>query len=144
MPLAGRGLTGARVYPYMGVDGTQVLQIRGPADVLDRLEATHLMLKGDETITMIANRFFVQAELSRKDTKFLVVTYEYRNMPVYEYLEALLHEYPQCWMKNEFSTDQGICGVWIGRMVGGKPALQEQAWAELGYDEIIYGEDFSG
>lgn len=144
MPLAGRGLTGARVYPYMGVDGTQVLQIRGPAQVLDRLEACHLIIKGDERITLIANRFFAEAEISRREPKFLVVTYEYRNMPIYEYLEELLHAFPQCWMKNEFSTDQGICGVWIGRMVGGKPALQEQAWTELGYDEIIYGEDFSG
>jgi hypothetical protein len=127
----------------MGVDGTQVLQIRGPARVLDALEACHLIIKGNERISLIANRFFLKAELSRKDPKFLVVTYEYRNMPVYEYLEALLREFPQCWMKNEFSTDQGICGVWIGRMVGGEPVLQEQAWMELGYDEIIYGEDFS-
>jgi hypothetical protein len=126
----------------MGVDGTQVLQVRGPASVLDAMEACHLIIKGDERISLIANRFFVQAELSRKDPKFLVVTYEYRNMPVYEYLEALLREFPQCWMKNEFSTDQGICGVWIGRMIDGEPALQEQAWTELGYDEIE-GEDFS-
>jgi hypothetical protein len=127
----------------MGVDGTQVLQVRGPASVLDAMEACHLIIQGDERISLIANRFFLKAEMIRREPKFLVVTYEYRNMPVYEYLEALLREFPQCWMKNEFSTDQGICGVWIGRMIDGEPALQEQAWTELGYDELIYGEDFS-
>ena len=132
----------AQILSPMGVDGTQVLQVRGPASVLDAMEDCHLIIQGDENINLIANRFFVQADLSRKDPKFLVVTYEYRNMPVYEYLEALLREFPQCWMKNEFSTDQGICGVWIGRMIDGEPALQEQAWMELGYDEIE-GEDFS-
>lgn len=64
-------------------------------------------------------------------------------MPIYEYLEALLRKHPQCWIKNQFSTDQGICGVWIGRTVNGQPSIQEQAWTELAYDEIEYGVDFS-
>lgn len=128
----------------MGVDGQQTLELRGPPDVLDNIQNSYMVIEGDETISLIARRFFGnQCEMKRRNSRYLVVEYEYRNIPIYEYLEALLRKHPQCWIKNQFSTDQGICGVWIGRTVNGQPSIQEQAWTELAYDEIEYGVDFS-
>ena len=128
----------------MGVDGDQTLQIRGPEDMLQEMEASGFVIDGDDEIKHIATRFFGnQVTIKHRSPRFIVIRYEYRNIPVYQYLEALLKAYPKCWMKNEFSTDQGLCGVWIARMVHGKVSIQDHSWAEVHYEEIIHCEDFS-
>lgn len=130
----------------MGVDGDQTLQIRGPDIMLDSMEETGLLFDTeDPELLHIGKRFFGkdQIKIKHRSPKYLVVSYEYRNLPVYQYLSALLQRYPKCWMKNEFFTDQGICGVWIARMTKGQINEQEQAWTELCYEEILMGEDFS-
>jgi hypothetical protein len=130
----------------MGVDGRQTLQIRGPDSMLTQMTESQFILESqNERITLIANRFFGSSRytVKHRSEKYLVIEYEYRNLPIYEYLEELLRAYPSCWMKNEFSTDQGICGVWVARMAKGEVVAQEQAWTELCYEEILHGEDFS-
>lgn len=130
----------------MGVDGEQTLQIRGPDLMLDAMETNGLLFDTeDQELLYIGKRFFGkdQIKIKHRSPKYLVVSYEYRNLPVYQYLSELLLTYPKCWMKNEFHTDQGICGVWIARMTNGQINAQEQAWTELCYEEILMGEDFS-
>lgn len=130
----------------MGVDGEQTLQIRGPDSMLDAMETNGLLFDtDDQELLYIGKRFFGkdQIKIKHRSPKYLVVAYEYRNLPVYQYLSALLLTYPKCWMKNEFHSDQGICGVWIARMTNGEINAQEQAWNELCYEEILMGEDFS-
>ena len=61
----------------------------------------------------------------------------------YEYLLALLELYPQCWLKNEFSNEDGNAGVWLAQMVCGKPSVQECEWGELTVEELCHLDDFS-
>jgi len=126
----------------MGIDGQQILEIRGPSEILDILEESHLVLNGPRT-SEIANRFFGQRiEVCNRTPKHFVVSYEFRNEPVYEYLQELLQKYPMCWMKNTYMGDDGSCGLWIGRIVGGKPQIQTAIWQELCAEELYMGEDF--
>ena len=126
----------------MGIDGRQHLEIRGAAEILDKLQTSGLIFDGDPAI---ANRFFGpdKVHINRCDPRHLIVGYEFRNQPVYEYLEQLLCAHPTLWLKNTFHTEIGHCGVWIARMQKGVPAIQKIEWQELGIEELVYEEDFS-
>ena len=126
----------------MGIDGTQYLEIRGAPAILDQLEKSGVVFEGGDP--KIAERFFGPAvEVRLRGSRHLVVRYEFRNMPVYEYLTQLLIAHPTLWIKNDYKTENGNCGLWIGRMCNGTPAIQELEWDELMIEEEIYGEDFS-
>lgn len=132
----------------MGIDGRQTLQIRGPESVIQKIQATSAKLcEGSDEILYISERFFDEAKVTHRSEKYIVFSYEFRNVPIHHYLQALLEKYPQCWMKNEFSTDSGDCGMWIGRFRGpvseDKPDIQEFSWMELCIEEEFHGEDFS-
>ena len=128
----------------MGIDGRQTLQIRGPEPLIKEIEACGATLDGNEEILYTAGRFFGKAaEVTHRSERYIVFSYEYRNYPITQYLEELLVKYPQCWIKNEYHTETGHCGMWIGRFRGDEPEIQEFSWTELMDEELIMGEDFS-
>ena len=126
----------------MGIDGLQYLEIRGAPAILDRLEATGVVFE-DGDMDIAAQFFGKGVQLQHRTPRHLVFTYEFRNQPVYEYLTQLLVAHPTLWIKNDYRTEDGDCGVWIGRIVNGIPAIQERTWRELMQEEIQYMEDFS-
>lgn len=127
----------------MGIDGRQVLEIRGASQILDVLEQSGIVFEGGDP--HIAERFFgpKNSTVSHRSSRHLVVTYEFRNLPVYEYLKQLLAAYPTIWIKNDYKTEEGYCGLWIGHMYNGSPSIQELKWTELAQEEEEYREDFS-
>ena len=126
----------------MGIDGRQYLEIRGAPAILDQLEASGIVFDGGDP--RIAERFFgAAAEVRHRSPRHLVVRYEFRNSPVYEYLKQLLIVYPTLWIKNDYKTETGNCGLWIGRMCNGAHAIQELEWEELIIEEEMQAEDFS-
>jgi hypothetical protein len=130
----------------MGIDGQNLLHIRGPKEVLDALEASGCVLPSkDDTITFLNDNYFGEkfCKVRRHSDKYMTVSYAYRNNVFHEYLLTLLELYPQCWLKNEFSNEDGYAGVWIARMVNGKPQVQECEWTELTVEELCHLDDFS-
>jgi hypothetical protein len=129
----------------MGIDGWQKLQIRGHEKIIAEIEACGAALdEGNEEILHIAKRFFgTAAKVTHRSNKYIVFSYEFRNFPINEYLEELLVKYPTCWIKNQYSTDDGQCGMWIGRFRGEEPDIQQFTWTELTDLEEFHGEDFS-
>ena len=129
---------------YMGIDGRQTLQIRGPESVIQKIQDTSAMLtEGSDEILYIAERFFKDAKVIHRSEKYIVFSYEFRNVTINHYLMLLLKKYRQCWMKNEFHTDSGQCGMWLGRFRGLLPEIQELSWKELFIEEEFHGTDFS-
>jgi hypothetical protein len=128
----------------MGIDGRQFLEIRGAQPILDALEKSGIVFEGGDP--MIAERFFgpKNVTVSHRSPRYLVVGYEFRNMNVYEYLKQLLVAHPTIWIKNEYKTEEGYCGLWIAQMYGGAPSIQDLEWCELAMEEQEYREDFSG
>jgi hypothetical protein len=128
----------------MGIDGGQTLEIRGPEAIIKQIEECGAALnEGNEEILYIATRFFGKAaNVKHRSERYIVFSYEFRNYPINEYLVELLAAYPQCWMKNEFRTEIGHCGMWIGRFRGEEPDIQELSWRELDNDEYFMVEDF--
>ena len=127
----------------MGIDGRQVLEIRGSQQILDALEQSGIVFEGGDP--QIAERFFGPHNLhvSHRSPRHLVVTYEFRNLPVYEYLKQLLIAHPTVWIKNDYTTEEGYCGLWVGQMYNGSPSIQELEWTELAQEEKEFREDFS-
>ena len=131
----------------MGIDGRNKLWIRGAQPILDRLEATGFVLEtADPELREIAATFFgpTQIDILHRAPRYLVIGYNFRNEPVYQYLTALLKANPTCWIKNTYTTDLGNCGLWIGRMApNGAPSIQDLEWGELCEEEIAFETDFS-
>jgi len=130
----------------MGLDGRNTLEVRGPSEMLDEMENRGLLFDTEnERLKYIGERFFgtENVYIDNRFDRHLIVSFEFRNLPVYEYLEAFLQKYPKCWMKNTWNTDDGNCGVWIARMRSGKPSIQKFEWIELCDEEVMMGEDFS-
>jgi len=129
----------------MGIDGIQYLLIYGPSESMDALVTCELVLEtNDEDLAYIGKRFFGnEVSIKRHGFNQIEVTYEFRNEPIYNYLTELLIQNPKCWIKNEYNTENGDCGIWIARMVDGTPSVQEFTWQELCIEEVMGGEDFS-
>ena len=130
----------------MGIDGRQYLEIRGPKEKIDELENLEFKIKGiNKECDILADRFFGKEniEIKLRDPKYIVISFEYRNDNINQYFVALLNKYPMCWIKNDYSTENGYCGIWIGRFIKGKPYIQEIEWEELTLEEQCMGEDFS-
>ena len=130
----------------MGIDGINILFIRGNEHLLDELELLGLSIKGiNNECDEIADRFFGNNIISirRITDQQLKVSYNFRNMPVYQYLEKLLQKYPTCWFKNTFYTEDGLCGLWIGRFNNNNINIQTLEWRELTNEEQCFVTDFS-
>ena len=130
----------------MGIDGQNLLHIRGPKEVLDALEASSCVLPTkDDTVTFLNDNYFGEkhCNIRRHSDRYMTVSYAYRNDVFHEYLKTLLELYPQCWLKNEFSNEDGYAGVVIGRTVNGTPTFDEHEWNELTIEELCHLDDFS-
>ena len=102
-------------------DGTNFISIRGPSKDLDILEKN------------------VHIKFERFQPTYLFGKYSFKKVPDYVFLENLLDLYPRCWIKNEYSTKLGLCGLWIGRYSGEKKNLQILNWTELSNEDISKG-----
>lgn len=132
----------------MGIDGTQYITIRGSKSILDEIENSKLKLENvSELISQIANAFFgdENVEVRCRDERFLVFRTYFRNRPIKEYMLEILKKYPTCWIKYEYSTEDGYYGLWTGRTNRGsnEPVITDIEWNELSWDEIGNLEDFS-
>ena len=104
---------------YMGIDGRQHLELYGPKESMDALEASRLVLETEnEEFAYLGTRFFgKEVSIKRLAFNHIGLSYEFRNEPIYEYLTELLVQHPKCWLKNEYHTEDGDCAIWIARMV---------------------------
>jgi len=130
----------------MGIDGRQSVSIRGPEEILEELENNYLILQDTtEECKLIADHFFGKEhiEVRHRSERYLVCTFHYRNRPIFQYFKEMLTKYPMCWIKNEYSTEDGDCGIWIGRYQNGELEIQEVEWQELTMEEVSFVSDFS-
>ena len=128
----------------MGIDGENTLNIRGPKEVLDQLEANCCGIPN--TLDPDYLEFYFgpkNAKVLHRAPNYLVIGYPFRNDIFREYLLFLLKTYPQIWLKNEHYDENGGAGVWIAHMVQGMPHVQERTWQELSPEEMSYLTDFS-
>uniref|UniRef100_A0A6C0B9M3 YubB ferredoxin-like domain-containing protein n=1 Tax=viral metagenome TaxID=1070528 RepID=A0A6C0B9M3_9ZZZZ len=51
--------------------------------------------------------------------------------PDYEWLENLLDKYPNCWVKNEWSEEGGLAGVWIGFVKNNEKIIKDLTWDDI-------------
>lgn len=130
----------------MGIDGVNRLHIRGPKEVLDVLEKIRFCLPipdGSDWQYLLDEYFRKNAKIERGGEHYLYIRYDFRNQPPNDYLTYVLETYPQLWMKNEYDTEEGYCGIWTARTCNGKPSVQVVEWIEPCIEEMMGCEDFS-
>jgi hypothetical protein len=54
--------------------------------------------------------------------------------PDYPWLESLLTNYPNCWIKNEWYEEGGDAGVWVGS----KNGIKSMEWQDLSIEAQYY------
>ncbi len=129
----------------MGIDGTHKLTILGPKRVLDDLERNRLCFpltqeqQGNDFGFLQKHYFGEHLRMERKTNRVLFIRFDFRNHPVDFYLEELARKYPDCWIKDEWHTEIGWCGFWIGHTnARGEVVVQRHEWEELGWEEAHY------
>jgi hypothetical protein len=62
------------------------------------------------------------------------------NHPPYQWLERFLENYPDCWVKDEWSEEGGVAGIWIGfiNIDNNEPFIQDFTWNDLSIEAKHY------
>ena len=59
--------------------------------------------------------------------------------PNFDWLESLIRKYPNCWIKNEWSTDHGLSGLWLGFIDTNKKVfIKDITWDDLSAEDKAY------
>jgi hypothetical protein len=136
----------------MGVDGNNILVILGPSKTLDIIENGGIILTDEEVdndsnlICLKENYFNDKSKIIREEPRLkmngkktsnsLKISFYFRNIPPDDYLKLLLNKYKDCWFKNEYNTEDGDCGMWIGEIWNGGEKIQTMEWME--YNDAYY------
>jgi hypothetical protein len=84
-------------------------------------------------------REFHRAEIIKKGKNGLIIKLWSPWEPQFDWLSTLLDIYPGCWIKNEWSEEGGMAGVWIGFVDEnhGK-TIKRLEWRDLCLEEKYY------
>jgi hypothetical protein len=56
--------------------------------------------------------------------------------PDVKWFETILENYPEFWIKNEWSEEGGMAGVWIGFMINdNQQSIESLTWRDLSIEE---------
>jgi hypothetical protein len=132
----------------MGIDGTNTLTIRGPDEVLKKLEESSLLFEIEEGHpewfqTLQDEYFGDHLSTVCHENRYIVFKYAFRNKVPKDYLRVILQKNPQIWIKNEYESDAGYCGVWIAHYYQGEISEQYVEWTEPSWEELAFTTDFS-
>jgi hypothetical protein len=133
----------------MGIDGSNYLTICGPQKTLDTIEQTRLKLTDEEVsndrdiIYLMKNYFnednckIIRApkqlnQYGKQSSNVLQISFYFRNIHPTDFFIALLKKYPDCHIKNEYNTETGDSGIWIGYInEDGSTNIQNQEWVDI-------------
>ena len=121
----------------MGIDGWASVTIYGPKASLDILEANKFTIPAEDynrpipvvvgdainyehinTISMdtLNEHYFKDNDrINRVHERKLVISYDYRNSPIYHYILLQLVKHPKCCIRNFYETENGDGEVMVAR-----------------------------
>lgn len=56
----------------------------------------------------------------------------------FEWLDGLVTKYPNAWIKNNWLSEDGSAGVWIGTMRKGQKEINRLEWVDMSLEEEMY------
>uniref|UniRef100_A0A6C0EJE3 YubB ferredoxin-like domain-containing protein n=1 Tax=viral metagenome TaxID=1070528 RepID=A0A6C0EJE3_9ZZZZ len=139
----------------MGLDGSNYLTICGPHRTLDTMEQTRLItaeeVNNDTDIVFLMENYFSEdnCKINRVpkqlngcgqiSSNVLRISFNFRNIEPTDFFIALLRKYPDCHIKNEYNTEMGDSGIWIGSVNGdGSLNIQSAGWVDITMDEMVF------
>tara|TARA_B100000767_G_scaffold48942_1_gene43891 strand:+ start:4111 stop:4524 length:414 start_codon:yes stop_codon:yes gene_type:complete len=120
----------------MDIDGVNYLTIVGDINILNIIEKNGIILSNEEVnndtilIYLKENYFGNNCKIERTTKSCLKITFDFRNIPPNSYFDLLLQKYKKCWFKNEYVTEDGNCGIWIGEYINREKNIQIRKWIE--------------
>lgn len=54
------------------------------------------------------------------------------------WLEGLITKYPEIWIKNNWLSEDGSAGIWIGTMRNGEKEIKRLDWQDMSLEEEMY------
>jgi hypothetical protein len=140
----------------MGIDGTNYITIIGPSIVIDGIENGGLILNDAELnaelntelnddlknlmeymigidTSMVVKRGPISLKPTGEKTSNNLTIIIRGKSDVNHYLNILMKKYPQCYFKNEYSTDEGYCSMWISY----NDNIQHIEWNDICQDELF-------
>ena len=110
--------------------GTNILTIKGPEYILNRIHDTGLALhrtndiSGNLWLSTYSEMYFgPYIYVLCRTSNCLTVSYKSPGGILKPYLEALAYKYRHCFWKNEY-TDPSKIDTWMGRMANGRVVEQ--------------------
>ena len=71
-------------------------------------------------------------EMIRRGSKGIIFRLWTPWIPNFEWLESLLTNYNECWVKNEWNEEGGMAGVWVGFIdQHNEQSIKEMTWTDL-------------
>lgn len=93
----------------------------------------------DELATLIRTEFANVPDwallIKHRGAEGVVLNLWSRWHPDFEWLEKLTVTYPSCWVKNEWSEEGGMAGVWVGSQERG---IQRLEWQDMCIEEKVH------
>jgi hypothetical protein len=138
----------------MGIDGSNYLTICGPQKTLDIIEQTRLRLtdeevSNDKDIIYLMKHYFNEDncklirspkqlnQYGKPSSNVLQISFYFRNIHPTDFFIALLKKYQDCHIKNEYNTETGDSGIWIGYIdQDGSTNIQNQEWVDIVLHEM--------
>jgi pyruvate/2-oxoglutarate/acetoin dehydrogenase E1 component len=53
----------------------------------------------------------------------------------FEWVDGLLDKYPDVWIKNNWLSEDGSAGIWIGALRDGKKEIKRLDWQDMSLEE---------
>jgi hypothetical protein len=78
-----------------------------------------------------------------KGTRGIILTNKTCWQPDFNWLKNTLEHYGDCWIKNDWTEEGGLAGVWIGQYCNGELVVNEMKWLDLGVEDraFLFGWD---
>ena len=71
---------------------------------------------------------YFNIEISQKTNTKIIGTFVSHWNPPLNWLCNALNNYPHCWIKNEWHTDENIAGIWVGYIENDIPFINQISW----------------
>ena len=71
---------------------------------------------------------YFNIEITEKTNTKIVGKFVSHWTPPLNWLCNALNDYPYCWIKNEWRTDENVAGIWVGYIENDIPFINQITW----------------
>lgn len=86
----------------------------------------------------LKNSSYLEPNIIKQGSLGIMVSITTAWGPNTNWLESLLVDYPDCWVKNEWHEEGGLAGIWVGYMDNNEKKIKTMVWEDLSIEDEYY------